>query len=342
VAQALNGLGIHTMDNLFEALPGVDTPVGKVVSTLADIWEMNREEAANAPSAFRASQMNLVLHFGLGTSAEEGHGCFQQALGFAKRHPCRILVLCPASEAGEVQVRAKVFAECHIGRSRQEMICCEAIILSYAKESRSFLENQVSTLVESDLPTYYWPHHFFLGRKIQEYLFFVNAAHRVIVDTAVDGEELLTSNWPRPEAVRDLAHARILPVRQVLGQFLSGFAVEAIVGGLSEVIVTRCAGRQPEARALLRWLEGRLQACAVAAGAPGLEIGLSETACPADQQDVLGIEFRYSNERSLKWQADLRGGHSEARANLGGTPVELRGSISLLGPEAALGEAVFF
>jgi hypothetical protein len=330
------------MHSVFENMPGLDVPVGKVIATLADIWEVNREAAAGAPSAFRASQMNLVLHFGLGVTPEEARGRFDVAVRFAQRYPCRILVLCPVAETSEIQVRAKVFAECYVGRSRQEMACCEAIILSYAKESRGFLENQVSILVESDLPTYYWPNHFSEGRKIHDYLFFVNVAQRVVVDSSVDGDDVLALGWPRAEVVRDLVHARLLPVRQVLGQFLAGFPPAALATGLRRVTVTCCGERAPEGRVLSRWIRGRLEACAATAAGLAVPKEFAVNVVESGGCERLAVHLDYEGEGAITWTADLAAKRAEARAAFHGGSLELTTSVSLLGPEAALAEAMFF
>lgn len=330
------------MESVFDILPGIETPVGKVVSTLADIWELNRGDAPGATASFRASQMNLVIHLGLETTPAEGRTRFDEAVRFARRYPCRILVLCPVKSGDDQQLRAKVFAECYVGHGKNEMTCCEAIHLSYAMDSRTFLENQVSTLVESDLPIYYWPIHFFAGRRIQDYLFFVNSAQRIVVDTSSDTEDLLSLPWPRPEAIRDLVFARLLPVRQVLGQFLAGFAPEKLVGDLREATVRFEGSRSAEARALREWLASRLEACGQLANPTRQAV---QVGCPVEglgEGDAIEVLLSYANGESIRWHADFKNGRSEAHSTLGGNAVSLTNSVRLLKPEAALAEAIFF
>tara|TARA_A100001015_G_scaffold12737_1_gene14995 strand:+ start:785 stop:946 length:162 start_codon:yes stop_codon:yes gene_type:complete len=49
------------MKDLIDELPGLELPVGEVTDRLELMWE---SDALDSPSAFRASQMNVVLHFG--------------------------------------------------------------------------------------------------------------------------------------------------------------------------------------------------------------------------------------------------------------------------------------
>ena len=51
-------------------------------------------------------------------------------------------------------------------------------------------------------------------------------------DSSIAPSDSWTYPWPQPEAVRDLVYARLLPVRQSIGQFLSAFAPESLVRGL--------------------------------------------------------------------------------------------------------------
>lgn len=335
------------MATVFEALPGIEVAVPDVIRTLADIWELDRRDAGpGAPSAFRASQMNLLLHLGLGTSPEEGAERFCAAVRFAQRYPCRIVVLVPVEARSEsaAPLQAKVFAECHIGPSRRSMTCCEAILLSYAWKTRAFLENHVSTLLETDLPLYYWPHHFVVGSRIGDYLFFTQAAKRILVDSAVEQPELVQAAWPRPEAVRDLVFARLLPVRQALGQFLGAYAPADLVEGLTAVEVSAAPAYRAEGRVLARWMSDRIAACQAAAGRT------AETApplmtrdCPADAPHCFRVEWRYAGtSKSFRWTADLASGLAETEADFGGGRLRLPTTIKLLSEEAALAEAMFF
>ena len=158
------------MTTVFEALPGLAVPVSGIAPGLSRLWEGEPGEGGRAPSEFRASQMNLVLHIGLPTTPEDGLAQFEAAVRFTQRYPARILVLCPRPEGGsERSMRAKIYSECFIGKSRQEMSCIEAVVLSYAQESREFLEDQVSIIVEADLPIYYWVHRMSQVHKIATY-----------------------------------------------------------------------------------------------------------------------------------------------------------------------------
>ena len=70
------------MTELIDVLPGIKLPVGAVSEELSKMWGGNKE---NALSEFRASQMNLVLHFGRTVSPDEAKARFEIAVRFAQR-----------------------------------------------------------------------------------------------------------------------------------------------------------------------------------------------------------------------------------------------------------------
>ena len=143
---------LSCMAELIDSLPGIDLSVGEVSKALSKMWDVQDD---NAFTDFRASQMNLVLHFGRHVVFEEAKDRFEVSVRFAQRYPSRIIVLCPFIEA-EQPMRAKLYSQCFIGDSHREMCCCEALILGFTSEDKGFLFNQVSVWLERDLPIYHW------------------------------------------------------------------------------------------------------------------------------------------------------------------------------------------
>ena len=141
------------MKDLIDELPGLDLPVGEVTDRLELMWD---SDASGSPSAFRASQMNVVLHFGWDVTAEQAQERFTTLLTFAQRYPSRIIVLCPSRSIKDGSMRAKLFSQCYIGDSHREMCCCEALLLGYEPDNCGYLANQVSVWLEPDLPSYHW------------------------------------------------------------------------------------------------------------------------------------------------------------------------------------------
>jgi hypothetical protein len=329
---------------VFDALPGLEVPVGGIAQSLARLWEGSPGDGAagqqSAPSEFRASQMNLVLHVGLPTTPDDGVAQFNAALRFTQRYPARILVLCPRAEGGaDLTMRAKIYSECFIGESHREMSCIEAVMLSYPQERREFLEDQVSIIVEADLPIYYWVHRMSQVTKIATYQWLLRNSNRFLLDTAVSTPEARTYAWPRPDGFRDLVHARLLPVRQSVGQFLSAFAPETIVRGLKSMILICQPAYAAEGRVLLEWMRGRLEACGAAgAAAPAYETRQAAAAATLS----LEIAFTYTDGRYFHWCADFNRGRAEFESNLGGCRQTLPMTTGLLPTEAALGEAIFY
>jgi len=328
------------MTAVFDSLPGIEVPVGGIGASLARLWEGAPGDGAQAPSEFRASQMNLVLHLGLPTAAADGLEQFNAALRFTQRYPARILVLCPRPEGGaDLALRAKIYSECFIGASRHEMSCIEAVALTYPQERRAFLEDQLSIIVETDLPIYYWVHRMSQVHKIVTYEWLLRNSRRFLLDSAVSTAEARDYRWPRPDGFRDLAAARLLPVRQSLGQFLSAFAPAAIVRGLKSVMLISQPAYGAEGRVLLDWTRARLEACgATGAAAPGY--GTRRAAAGATLS--LEMTFTYDDHRFFHWCADFVRGAAVFETDLGGGRQTLPMTTGLLPTEAALGEAIFY
>lgn len=326
--------------SIFTTLPGIEVPIADVSPVLADMWETSGDQP---PSEFRATQMNLILHFGMGTEPEEAARNFITALRFSQRYPSRIIVLCPEDHSREeTLLSSKVFSECYIGKSGRDRSCCEAVILAYPAAGKDFLENQVSILLETDLPTYYWQHRFQKAHRVTDYRFFLEISRRVVYDSRRESFDVKSIRWPRPGVVRDLTYASLLPVRQSVGQFLSGIDPKELVDGLTEVTISSSPGARAEASCLLSWVRGALLACARSAGAGEIEAGFGQGECAGESGFGLEIRFDYRDGRFFRWIAHRDLNLAEIDADFGRGKIHLPTSLKLLSPEAALAEAFFF
>jgi glucose-6-phosphate dehydrogenase assembly protein OpcA len=326
---------------IYDALPGIEVPVGEINQRLAAMWEDTAASGGAAPTVedAKATQVNFVLHLGFKTNADDAATQFQTAVRFSQRYPSRIVVLCPIADEAHtgVEMRAKIYGECFLGKSKTDKRCVEFVLLSYPYSARRFLENEVSICLSADLPVYYWAHRFSASNRLADYQYLLRRAKRVLIDSAVAPEGALTYPWPHPDALRDLALARLLPVRQSLGQFLAAYEPGVLVGGLTEVAVSHTADLTAEAQALTRWLSERLRGCGAPASMPLVLKAITEPA------RGLGLEFRYDDARKrFSWTGDLVTQHALFQARLGDTTTQLPAAVSLLSPEAALSEAMFF
>lgn len=326
--------------SIFDALPGQDTPVGSISKNLARLWaEVDASPGAPAKDA-KATQVNFILHLGLHTEAADALAQFQTAVRFSRRYPCRVVVLCPVRDAADDDgaIRAKIYGECHPGKNRGDLRCCEFVILSYPASARRFLENQVSICLSTDLPVYYWAHNFSSASKVAAYPYLLGRAKRVLLDGS-RSRDMHDDGfvWPRPEAVRDLAEARLLPVRQTIGQFLAGFPPAALIDGLRGATIRYGSARRSEAVVLAAWTRARLVAC----GAPeGLAI--HHQSAGEATPDSLEVVFDYANVQTFRFAGDFAHGCAHLSAHFHGDSLELSTAIALLSPEAALAEAMFF
>jgi len=327
------------MSSVFERLPGIDVPVGEIKPRLSRMWEDPAAAGGFDPDeSTRAMQMNFVLHFGFATDPDDAVRQFETIKAFSQRYPCRVVVLCPLQPDNDArEMQAKIFGECFLGKSKGDTRCVEFVMLSYPMRTRRFLENQVSVCLSTDLPTYYWAHRFSDSARLADYDFLLNHAKRVVFDTAITPPNAATYPWPRPEAIRDLVHARLLPVRQSLGQFLSGFAPDRLVDSLQAVKLYHKDRYEPEARVLAEWFKVRLEKCGMTSACQTLVLKSSAAGI-----DDFAVQFCYESDRYFKWRADIAANHANFAADLGQGRVELTTAMHLLEPAAALSEAIFF
>ena len=378
------------MTAIFDALPGIEVPVDAIAQSLARMWDDRADVGQPAPAAdeVKATQVNFVLRFGRATTPADALRQFRTTVRFATRYPSRVVVLCPLpSEYSATEIRAKIYGECFLGRTKSDARCCEFVLLSYPMAARVFLESQVSVCLSPDLPLYYWAHRFSECARLAEYQFLLTRARRFLFDTAVAPADALSFSWPHPSAVRDLAFARMLPVRQSIGQFLSRYEPARLIDGLRAVTVTHDATLAAEGQALLRWAKDRLGACgAPVAGIPFVAVpgtaaqgsstpvlndsrpgDMGETPKPpasaaqggtgvspvgssgrsknewcAASGRALELRFDYSGSSQFRWGGDLATGAARFEADFGSGHTDWPARTSLLEPEMALGEAMFF
>lgn len=326
---------------VYDALPGVETPVPDLLSALAAVWDADPGSTGprGEPSGFRASQMNLVLHFGLDATPAQARSAFETAIEFSRRYPCRIIALCPRTSGGG-DLAAKIFCECFLGASAGDLTCTEAIILSYPLEQRAYVENQASILLESDLPVFYWPQRINRASRLGDYRYMLQRSQRIVIDSAIENAAMLRFAWPRPELVRDLAWGRILPVRQNMGHFLSYIAPERLVQNLQRIELRHRPEVAAEARALEVWLRRGVAGCMRETGrdeAPAVVLRADE-----DLAGSLAVTWTYAGRERLEFAFDFERGTAALESALDGEPNIVRASARLLPPEKALAEVLFF
>jgi hypothetical protein len=331
------------MDAIFGALPGLDVPVGSIASSLASMWT---DTAATGRPALdvddaKATQVNFVLHLGFNTTADDAAAQFRTVEEFSKRYPSRVVVLCPLQEddGSTADMRAKIYGECFLGKSKSDKRCVEFVLLSYPRAARKFLENEVSICLSADLPLYYWAHRFSASGKLADYRYLLSRAKRVMIDSAIAPADAFTYPWPNPKALRDFVYCRLLPVRQSIGQFLSSYAPAALVNGLRSVTVGHEEKLAAEGRVLLAWLRRRFAACGAVVG----KVQFLSAPLTREIGGSLAVRFEYAGAgRYFRWSGDLASGGAAFEAKFGADRTTLSAAASLLTPEEALSEAMFF
>lgn len=326
---------------VYESLPGLTVPIGQALEKLSAIWSPEDASGKKVQSEYHASRMNLIVHIGTEATVDVASELFQTVVGFSHRYPCRMILLCPQPDSWESEARmsCKIFSECVFGAEFAGMSCCEALILGYTLSDRTFLENQVSVFLESDLPTYYWPTNFASAQLLSDYQFFFKSAERIVFDSS--RECFLTDqvDIPEPEKLYDLAFSRLLSIRQCVGQFMSAYSPEQIVDGLQEVTLSCNAGFKSEGRALMSWVASVLVDCYETPSDAKLRFEQMEA---ASDEAMPRMSFIYSNSHYLTFDIDLDRGETRVEASLGNGQQSMTTGVRLLEPETALAEALFF
>jgi hypothetical protein len=239
------------MPGIFEALPGIEAPVGAISKGLAEMWEGAASEAGPRRRASTRRRSRSISCCTSGSTRTPPTRCTSLRRRSGSRGATRAG---SSSSAPSTTTRAsprcarRSTASARSGKSPGDTRCCEFVMLSYPRWARANLENQVSVCLSTDIPLYYWAHRFSESAKLADYRYLLTTARRVLIDSATAPADAIGYAWPKPENVRDLAYARLLPVRQSIGQFLSKFPAAALTGGLKSVTLEHGADLAAEAR----------------------------------------------------------------------------------------------
>jgi len=314
---------------LLDKMPGVQMPVSEVPRALRNLW---KSDAGESPTKFRAVQSNLILHFGLETTESEAKAVLERALEFARRYPCRLICLCPFQQVGEPLMRGKLFSQCYLAGGSRHPICCEALMLGYTPDDAEFLEHQVSVWLESDLPTYHWFHRVPQERILRSYLPFLKMVRRAAFDSSVEGHAYPGVEWPCPRGARDLADARLLHVRQSVGQFLGSYPVEGLIQGMVACRIGHGPGLSGEAMEFAAWVRDALTDAGLASMEPEVE----------SQDAGFRMVWAYEDKRFLNLELDNALASGSIQADFGGGAVDYPLHLKVVSPQLTLAEALFF
>jgi hypothetical protein len=332
----------ESMSSIIEALPGIELPISEISRQLREMWKGESGPDHQAPSEFRASQLNLIIHFGADTPVEEAQERFSAAIDFTQRYPGRIIVLAaaPNPKCSPSELRGKLFTQCYIGETQREMCCCEALLLEYAPKEPHLLFNQVSIWLESDLPVYHWFHRISVTDVQNKYLAFVKNSKRVLYDSSLDGSDFSDIPTPHPWRIRDLADARILPLKQSIGQVLSTIDPATLGEGLLGVSITGSEAEAAQIRSLAKWITLCLDKMAETAMPSGPSWNV-ETRLTREPHTALRTEFIYTNGNQIVWELAPSGREATTATQMGSRKLHHRAVVQPTSPKQTLAEAVF-
>ena len=165
---------------------------------------------------------------------------------------------------------------------------------------------------------------------------------RSIYDSSFEGEDLSQLDWLEPSRVSDLALARLLPVRQALGQFLSGYEMRGLCENLDSVILRHSDAMSGEGTRLIEWLRDCFGECEKY-DSTALEVKyIVENCGECELEFSLALEFKYSDGRYFKWRKFAKGSMGEIEASLGKSKEKISTRVKPLGAEQMIAEALFF
>ena len=205
-------------------------------------------------------------------------------------------------------------------------------MLGYTPEDAEFLEHQISVWLESDLPTYHWFHRVPEERILRSYLPFLKMVRRVTYDSSIEGHNFSGIDWPCPRGARDLADARLLHVRQSVGQFLSSYPVDLLLQNLESFTINHTPSLSGEAIELANWVLSTL----IDAGVNGLDSNVKDT------DGDFRMDWTYSDGKFLSINLDNNLASGWIQADFGSGQVDYPLHLKKISPQLTLAEALFF
>ena len=170
----------------------------------------------------------------------------------------------------------------------------------------------------------------------------MKSCRRIIYDSSIDDSENFI---PQDEcflpALRDLAYARLLPLRQRLGQFLSSYSPRDLSLGLQRIMCLYRPEFYGEARHMVDWQQEHLRECAQVSDvdyAPSIEMVVTQS-----DSAILEMQWFYKDEASsFSWVLSENGVGRLCWRWVGASLREQAINVQLLVPEKALEESLFF
>ncbi len=181
----------------------------------------------------------------------------------ASTNPCRIITICPTTEADE-GVKSQVSAYCPINkRSANNLICCEYITLTGTASALERIGGIVSELMIPDLPKFVW---WKAGIDPDYHLFkrLASNGDRLIIDSSISIHpekdlkaigKLLHQNLP----IIDLNWSRLSAWQELTAEAFDPPERRNAIYEVDQVTIDYEQGNPTQALMYLGWLASRLQ-----------------------------------------------------------------------------------
>ncbi|SVD58804.1 uncharacterized protein METZ01_LOCUS411658, partial [marine metagenome] len=234
------------------------------------------------------------------------------------------------------------YSQCFLSKDLRDRCCCEALILGYGTNEATYLEDQLSVWMASDLPIYHWLHRSSVDLLNANYQHFLDNATRVVLDSAIDNHGYEALSCAQPGILSDLATARTARLRQSLGQFLAATPPLYLIQNLTEVTVSSQPTFKAEAQRLLAWQEDKLCRCDVKSESDRKSIEFRLIDLPEGAANILESKWIYEGETQLSWKLPDGSEVAWVRTASNGQSREHPLRADPFKPAKALSEALFF
>jgi glucose-6-phosphate dehydrogenase assembly protein OpcA len=216
----------------------IPADASRVEQELRHLWRDEAEKSASGP-VLCSRTLNLIVYCRNLADVQRATELLDPIIS---QHPCRAIVVSPATPQAEEEIHTEVSASCLTSHAGNRYIGRELVSLSAKPAAHRRLASMVRALVLPDLPVFlWWRDANSLGSELFQHL--SELAERIIVDSA--GLEDLQADWARVHAlvqrpniaVSDLAWSRLTSWRQLIAQLFDGAARASYLRQLHRIVV---------------------------------------------------------------------------------------------------------
>ena len=239
-----------------------DVSIDLIEAELREIWQTHRS-GTDGLAASRASTFTFIVYEEPESLQADNPQHDDIAEAIAAVNPCRIINLCPTTEAN-VAVTAKVSAYCPMQqRNQQSLVCCETITLQGSAEELERIGGLISALTLSGLPKFVW---WKAPIKTESVLFqrLLSLCDNFIIDSSDFRDPVSTLNnisqlFSQKAPIADLNWQRLSAWQELTAQGFDPPERRDAIPEIDRLTVDYEKGNISQALMYLGWVASRLQ-----------------------------------------------------------------------------------